>query len=128
MTSGHHIRWGRVIVAGVLIELAMLSIFIPVNLFNERSAYYLVPFLAIATAFGFGRWAARPLHGQFVLHGVLAAAVASLIYIVMTTAAGASVPLLFHASNAVRLLAGAAGGAYAGRQARSIPVGAPVTS
>ena len=95
----------------------MLAIIVPVNAISERTAYYLVPILALSTAFIFGQWAARPLHRQFVLHGVLVAVIASVIYITLTTASGVPVPLLFHLSHGVRLLGGAAGGAYAGRQA-----------
>lgn len=119
MLASQQIRWGRILLGGVFIELAMLSILVPVNLASERTAYYLVPILAFATAFVFGQWAARPLQSRFVLHGVLVAAVASLIYVTLTTIAGAAVPLLFHLSHGVRLLGGAAGGAFAAREAMS---------
>ena len=119
MLASQQIRWGRILLGGVFIELAMLSILVPVNLVSERTAYYLVPILAFATAVVFGQWAARPLQGRFVLHGVLVAAFASLIYVTLTTVAGAAVPLLIHLSHGVRLLGGAAGGAFAARQAMS---------
>jgi hypothetical protein len=122
MPAAHHIRWGRVVLGGVFIELTMLGIIVPVNAISEPTAYYLVPILALATAWVFGYWAARPVQSHFVLHGVLAAAVASLIYVVLTTAAGVPVPLLFHLSHGVRLVGGAVGGAYAARQAISTRV------
>ena len=115
MFTHRPLRWGRVLLGGVFIELTMLTIIVPLNSISEPTAYYLVPILAFATAFIFGRWAATPLERDFVLHGVLVAAVASLIYITLTTATGASVPLLFHLSHGVRLIGGAAGGWSAGR-------------
>ena len=104
----------------------MLAIIVPLNSLSASAAYYLVPILALATAFIFGRWAATPVERDFVLHGVLVAAVASVIYIALTTASGASVPLLFHLSHGVRLLGGAAGGWSAGRN--SVPAKAEEVS
>lgn len=105
MLASQQIRWGRILLGGVFIELAMLSILVPVNLASERTAYYLVPILAFATAFVFGQWAARPLQSRFVLHGVLVAAVASLIYVTLTTIAGAAVRCCFTSRTACACLA-----------------------
>jgi hypothetical protein len=121
MAAASEIRWSRVLLGGLFIELMMLAIVVPVNSVSERTAYYLVPILAPTTAFIFGKWAAKPLHSHFVLHGVLVAVVASVIYITLTTAAGVPVPLLYHLSHGLRLLGGAAGGAYAGKHTTPMP-------
>src|SRR5262245_55042122 len=119
MLFGQEFRWGRVLLGGLFIELTMFAIVVPLNAVSAQGAYYSVPFLAIATALLFGRWAARPLHAGFVLHGVLVAAAASAMYISLTLATGTvgSVPLLYHFSHGLRLLGGEAGGALAARRA-----------
>jgi putative membrane protein (TIGR04086 family) len=121
------IRWGRILIGGLLIELTMFAIVLPLNTISTQTVYYLVPFLAAATGFLFGYWAARPLDSRFVLHGALVAVVASLIYVALNAAMGTtgSVPLLYHLSHGLRLLGGAAGGAFAGNRAMTGPATAP---
>lgn len=82
------IRWGRILLGGLFIELTMFAIVPPLNSLSQRAAYYSVPVLALATAFLFGRRAARPLKARFVLHGVLVAVAASVMYLAVTTAMG----------------------------------------
>ena len=118
MTASESIRWGRIIVAAVLVEAGMFAIVIPLNGINEQVTYYSVPFLVFATAYLAARWVGRPLAGRFVLHGVLTAIGASLIYVAITIALGVfnSVPLLYHFSHALRIAGGAAGGARSARR------------
>ena len=118
------IRWGRVLLGGFLIELTIFAIYIPLNSASPQVAYYSVPVLALATAYLFGRWAARPLQSGFVLHGALVAVTASLIYLALNAGLGTIplIPWLFHISNVVRVLAGAAGGAAAAKRARLMTV------
>lgn len=117
------VRWGRVVLGGLFIELTMFAIVVPLNSISEQTAYYSVPVLALATAFLFGWWAAAPLKSQFILHGVLVALAASCFYIALTAAMGVigSLPLLYHLSHGLRILGGAAGGAFAERRARTTP-------
>ena len=121
MPTTQPIRWLRIALAGLLNELAMFAVVIPLNIISQDVAYYAVPFAAVGTGFACGWWAARPLKGRFVLHGALAMIVASLMYITLTTASGVAgeIPLLYHLSHGLRLLGGAAGGAFAGRRART---------
>ena len=118
------IRWGRILLGGFLIELTIFAIYIPLNAALPQIAYYSVPVLALATAYVFGRWAARPLQSGFVLHGTLVAVAASLMYLALNAALGTIplIPWLFHVSNVVRVFAGAAGGAAAGKRARATAV------
>jgi putative membrane protein (TIGR04086 family) len=119
MTTGRGIRWGRVLPGGLFIELALFAIAVPMTIYSPDALYYLVPFLVLVSAFVFGWWAARPLESRFVLHGVLVAVVASVIYIALTTASGVAgeLPLLYHLSHGLRIIGGAAGGAFAARRA-----------
>jgi hypothetical protein len=107
------IRWGRIVLGGFLSELAIGAVILPLNAVSSSVAYYAVPVLVVIAAFVFGRWVAAPLTSSFVLHGVLTAVVASLLYIALTAVLGvlSSLPLLYHLSHGPRLLGGAAGGA-----------------
>ena len=51
-----------------------------------------------------------------MLHGALVALVASVLYVVLTTALAAPVPLLFHLSHGLRVLGGMLGGKLAQRR------------
>jgi hypothetical protein len=65
MTAVNEVRWGRVLLGGLFIKLTMLAIILPLNSLSQQAAYYSVPVMALATAFLFGRWAARPLKAQW---------------------------------------------------------------
>lgn len=109
------IRWGRILLNGFLMEVAIFAIYIPLNSIDSQVAYYTVPFLVFGAAILLGWWAARPLQGRFVLHGALAAVAASVIYLALNVASGTLplVPWLFHVCNVLRPAAGAVGGAIA---------------
>lgn len=109
------IRWGRIALGGLLSELAIFAVILPLNVVSPSAVYYAVPVLVALAAFIFGRWVATPLTSAFVLHGILTAMFASLLYIVLTAATGviSSLPLLYHLSHGLRILGGAAGGASA---------------
>ncbi len=115
------IRWGRVLLGGFLIELTIFAIYIPLDAALPQIAYYSVPVLALTTAYLFGRWAARPLQSGFVLQGALVAITASVIDLGLNAALGTIplIPWLFHISNVIRIFAGAAGGAAAGKRAKA---------
>lgn len=113
------LRWGRILLGGVFIELAMFAVFIPLMSISETAAYVAVPIWGMVTAVLFGRWAAGPAGGRWVLHGGLTAAFASLLWGTMVVASGgfATTPVLYHVVNVLRVLAGMAGGAWAERRA-----------
>jgi hypothetical protein len=115
------IRWGRIFLGGLAIELVMFAIVVPLQLGGfEQIAYYSVPLLATATAFGAAIWVCRPLQSRFVLHGVLPAVAASLMYTALTMVPGSPpIPWLYVISHGLRIAGGAAGGWYAERQART---------
>jgi hypothetical protein len=109
------LRWRRIVAGGLLIELVMFAVVLPLTLLDQQIAYYSVPFFAVATAILFGHWVAAPLQRQHVVHGALTALMASAIYVAVTTALAAPVPLLFHVSHGLRLLGGMLGGKLASR-------------
>ena len=119
MTETDTIRWGRIILGGLFMELAMFAVVIPLNGINRQATYYSVPFLTSVFGFLFGYWVARPLRNRFILHGVLTAVAASMMYVALTFAMGAaaSVPLLYHFSHGLRMIGGAFGGRVAERRA-----------
>jgi hypothetical protein len=119
MTTATPIRWGRVLLGGLIIELVMFAIAIPVGMYSQNALYYSVPFFVTVTAFLVAWRATLPLPGRFVLHGTLMAVVASAIYIALTVGSGAAgdLPLLYHLSHGLRVIGGAAGGAVAKRRA-----------
>jgi hypothetical protein len=116
------IRWARVLLGGLFIELAMFAIVIPLAIVSEPLVYYSVPILAIGVAAPVGWWVARRAGARFVAHGALTAAVASLIYLALTAIGGeGDVPVLYHVSNGLRLIGGAIGGWLAARSRAPAP-------
>ena len=109
------IRWLRVAVAGVLVEVALLAIAIPLNMTPPGRAvllYSVIPLCIAGTLMG-GWWAARSADGHCVIHGLLVGVVAGLIYGVLTWRI--ALPLAYIIGNYLKLAGGAAGGWLAQR-------------
>ena len=118
--DSNRIRWGRIVVGAILLEIALIVLFVPLLAFMDISR--LVPFAGIATfGLGFlaGRWVARKAPGRRVLHGTLAGMLATLLYLgmCMIGPGGLAAALviygtpLFVAGNGLRIV-GCATGAY----------------
>lgn len=106
-----HIRWVRIIVAAVLVEVALLAIAIPLNMSANGRAILLalvIPLCVVGVFIG-GWWAAQRASGLFVLHGLLVGIVAALIYGALTWKM--SLPTAYVVANYLKLVAGAGGGA-----------------
>jgi hypothetical protein len=134
------IRWGRIVLAAVLLEAAITVLVIPFGLLfgNPMSppadgrTVNTLPYLLAAAAgcagfgFLFGRWAARESAARAPLHGLLTGIVATVLYIggmsslapggiaAVVTAYGAGWYVLF---NVIRVLGCWLGGASQGRRA-----------
>lgn len=128
------IRWGRVLVGGFLLELFLLVALTPLVLLmpspfstetpGPPSEYTLLFTLVAAGCFAGGLlagwWVGRPLASRRALHGALAGAVATLIYLAIasippnTVAAvyAAYGPFWFLTANGLRIAGGAIGAAY----------------
>src|SRR5262245_26772063 len=88
------IRWGRIVIGAVLLELALIVAAVPLLGFvanplapgAQGSGDFTVFFVSVTVACFvvgavLGWWVARPLSSQFVLHGALTGIVATTIYL-----------------------------------------------
>jgi hypothetical protein len=67
------IRWLRIVVGAVVVEIALLGIAIPLNMSDNGRAILLagvIP-LCLVGAFVGGWWVARRAEGLYLLHGLL---------------------------------------------------------
>jgi hypothetical protein len=124
MQDSSKLRWGWVVAGAVILEVALIILFIPILRFVEISR--IAPFAGIGT-FGLGflvsRWVVRKVPGRRLLHGVLIGILATIIYVglCMTNPDGgiAAViamygPVLFVVGNGLRIV-GTTAGAWAYR-------------
>jgi hypothetical protein len=106
-------RWWRIIIGAVVIEIALLAIAIPLNMSDNGRAVLLVlviPLCVIGTFLG-GWWVASRASGLFLLHGLLLGALAALLYGDLTWKV--TLPTTYVIANYLKLLAGAGGGLMA---------------
>ena len=125
-------RWLRIIVAGVLLEFALVAVLVPIGImfgepFIEGSSTtgdYTVFFTAVPLAclvFGYlaGWLVVRKVSARFAMHGFLVGIVATVFYLVMTafaqggleTAVAGYGPILFWVTQIVRIIGCTAGAA-----------------
>ena len=115
------IRWVRIIVAAVLVELVLFAVAVPLNMSANGRAMLLVlviPLCVLGTFIG-GWWTAQRAGGLFLLHGLLVGAVAALIYGALTW--NVSLPTTYIVANYLKLLGGAGGGVLAQLSRRTRP-------
>lgn len=116
MTSVGQVRWGWVLVGGLVAELA-LFLFVPIQLLPGGQTlllYLVVPLCLLATGAA-GYWIARKAGTAKILHGALVGVVASLIYLALTWTQ--ELPVVYHAANYLKIVGGAAGGWFASTRA-----------
>ena len=119
MQDSSELRWGWIIGGAVILEVALILLFIPILRFMDISQ--IAPYAGIAT-FGLGFlvawWVVRKVPGRRLLHGVLIGILATIIYVglCMTNPDGgiASViamygPVLFVVGNGLRIVGTTAG-------------------
>ena len=124
------LRWGRIVLGGVIGELLLIAAVIPLYAFGASEAAITV--LAVAGSFvafiPVAWWLARPL-SRPMLHGVLMGAAAAAIYVMLTVlgalfvADAPPVPAIYYVGHALKLAGGACGGWLAGRSAAAAAVG-----
>jgi putative membrane protein (TIGR04086 family) len=103
------IRWVRILVAAVLIEVALLAIAIPLNMSANGRALLLmlvIPLCVVGTFIG-GWWTAQKAGRLWLLHGLLVGVVAALVYGALTWKV--SLPAAYIVANYLKLVGGAAG-------------------
>jgi len=119
------IHWLRVVVAAFLYEVVLVALTIPVVALFGMEAF--VPWVAptcFVIAIPFGWWVARKVQSGFVLHGILIAVVASLIYFSLILGQMGSVkpvydlygPVHFFLANAAKFAGCIAGTVACGRR------------
>jgi len=126
-------RWLRIIVAGVLLEFALVAVLVPIGIafgepFIEGSSTtgdYTVFFTAVPVAclvFGYvaGWLVVRRVSARFAMHGFLVGTVATVFYLIMTAAASGGLapalagygPILFWGTQLLRILGSTAGAGF----------------
>jgi putative membrane protein (TIGR04086 family) len=110
------IRWGWILLGGLLAELAVFVIVIPLSLVaGQKSLLYSAPPASFAASVVFGIWVARKAPQRQVLHGTLVGLAAMLIYIGISR--GQPEPVAYIIAHVLKVLGGAAGGFVATKRA-----------
>ena len=113
------IHWGRIIAGAVLLEVALIAVFVPLLALSDVTVIVrIVPIGTFAFGYLFGWWVVRKVPGRPVLHGTLVGVLATVIYLALIIAqpGGAAPvvamygPFLFVLGNALRIVGCAAAG------------------
>jgi hypothetical protein len=118
------IRWLRVVVAALLVEVGLIATTVPfVPLVGDQAFFIAVPIACVIVPFGVVYFATRNLQSAHVLHGVLIGVVATLMYFALVIGTGSIAetaatygPALFVIVNVLRFLSSVTGGYAAGRR------------
>jgi hypothetical protein len=116
------LRWGRIVLGGLLAEGLLVLAVIPVQLTGGNQRVLTVvavagSFVALALV---ARWLCRPL-ARPVVHGLLMGVVAAGLYLALQVAAMAfateppQVPPIYYVAHVLKLAGGALGGWWAAR-------------
>jgi putative membrane protein (TIGR04086 family) len=120
MTSAR-IHWGRILLGGLLAEVALILALVPLGLrLGENFLHYTAPPGSFVMCFLGALWVGRPIESRFILHGTLVGVVAALIYVALTR--GQPEPFAYVVAHALKLLGGACGGFVAQRRQSSSQV------
>jgi hypothetical protein len=126
----HDIRWGRVVLAALLTEVAVIGIIgiaivahrlwiapgetqAQSRAFGEIAGYYAGPAGGAVMTFLFVLWVCRPLRSHFVLHGLLVGLAGVLLTVGFIFTAKPEYSFMYAASYALRIAAGYGGGLVA---------------
>ena len=121
-------RWLRTILGGILAEMLVLVMIMPVALavgfdLSAGDPAAVPPALNAAIVVAsfiapllLTQWVARRLVSQFVLHGFLVGFTAFVIYMIPMTLSGESQPPVYWLAHAMKILGGVAGGVVAARR------------
>ena len=135
--STSRMRWGRIIVGGILLEGGLLVIAVPILAFvpnpfsgpatggADFTAFYASVAAAcfVAGLLG-GAWVSRAVVSARVLHGALSGIIATLIYLAICSVPPNSIAMVaagyglavFIAINTLRIAGATVGAAFAGRR------------
>jgi putative membrane protein (TIGR04086 family) len=107
--SGTRIHWGRILVGGLLAEVALILAIVPLGLrLGDNFLHYTAPPGSFVMCFLGALWVCRRIESHFILHGTLVGVVAALIYLALTRAQ--SEPFAYIVAHVLKLVGGACGG------------------
>ncbi len=103
------IQWGRVLLAGFLMELVLIAIAIPLTLGGaDRMLVYVIPPASFVATFAITVWLGRRFTSRPILHGALIGLAGSLMYVALTR--GAPEPWPYVLAHVLKIAGGATGG------------------
>ena len=108
-------HWVRILVGGFLAEALLIVLVIPIAVkWGQHPLLYVAPVGSLLTCFVVALWVGRGVQSRFVVHGLLVGVVAAVIYVALTLARPE--PMAYVIAHGLKLLGGAAGGWFAGKQ------------
>jgi putative membrane protein (TIGR04086 family) len=115
--SNTAIHWGRILLGGLLAEVALILAIVPLGLrLGDNFLHYTAPPGSFVMCFFGAFWVCRRIESRFILQGTLVGVVAALIYVALTRAQPE--PLAYILAHALKLVGGACGG-FVAQQRRS---------
>jgi putative membrane protein (TIGR04086 family) len=115
-------RWGRIIVGGLLAEVILIVVAIPaLALAGQTILNWTAVIGSAVTSFIAALWVCKRLESRFALSGALTGMTAMLIYLALLAATGQlqAQPGIYWVAHALKILGGAAGGMFAARRITS---------
>jgi len=121
-------NWIRAIVAGILAELLLIVVLLPVvfifydfdTLQNRDNLPFAIAFIIVAGSFAMpalmSQWVAKRAPSRLVLHGLLVGFTAFVFYATPMILAGEHQPPLYWIAHAMKILGGLTGGFIAARR------------
>jgi len=118
--SNTTIHWGRILLGGLLAEVALILAIVPLGLrLGDNFLHYTAPPGSFVMCFLGAFWVCRRIESRFILHGTLVGVVAALIYVALTRAQPE--PFAYIVAHALKLAGGACGGFVAQRRRAPSP-------
>ena len=120
-------NWKRAILGGILAELVLIVLFVPVAFavgFDRLAdpnnlppgVLALVIVGSFVTTFLLMQWVGRRVTSRFVLHGVVVGLAAFAVYIIPVLASGGQQPPMYWFAHVMKILGGVTGGLIAARR------------
>ncbi|HXN72117.1 MAG TPA: hypothetical protein VN861_06150 [Candidatus Acidoferrales bacterium] len=102
-------RWGRILLGGLLAEVALILAIVPLGLrIGGNFMNYTAPPGSFITCLLAALWVCWRIESRFILHGTLVGVVAALIYVALTRARPE--PFAYIVAHVLKLVGGACGG------------------
>jgi putative membrane protein (TIGR04086 family) len=109
------IHWGRILLGGLLAEVALILAIVPLGLrLGDNFLHYAAPPGSFITCFLGALWVCRRIESRFILHGTLVGVVAALLYIALTRAQPE--PFAYLMAHTLKVAGGACGSWVAERR------------